>query len=761
MLRATLITLLLCLVSTAWTAEEFEDIGATGRGPRISEQKGDPGCKQEKNWQVCSDDDWGPKCPSGCRVQGLATQTDKEFSKRIDAIKLKLKDGESNFKSIDIRTKETYEFIKSNLVAAQQTDGAYNQVTENLRRKIDVLKIKVNNQIDRIRLLQRNLRDQVVEMKRLEVDIDIKLRSCKGSCAKSVDYNVDNGSYENIQKQLLQAESTDLRPNANPLPVLKMRPIKDAPLVDPRYKTLAQNKVEYPMFTDIEQISFVLEGKRSKEVSGQPVSTSVVTSGSGGVKDQTSKFVVYEDKTFQPVKVSGGDKTTTTTEGRVITCTKTITKKIVHGPDGPREEVFERMSGNECQKLEELKREGKGEIDSDGTYTVRVTGSGTGTGGIQLPSWDDFLSGKELSGSSTTKVLSSSTKTQGSSTKTQGSSTKTFSLGDDEFDDFSHADLGAPVFSPIKTQSSSGSTTYSKTVVSSSSSGSTKDGTEWGTKFKSGPVFEDLGPIQVENSEEDRPDFSARSFQSSRRIQTSSRTGSDCADILQKHSSGGKSGIFKIKPEGSQKELTVYCDQDTQIGGWLLIQQREDGTVNFNRTWQDFKHGFGSVDANGKGELWLGNEIIHMLTQNETVLRIELEDWSGNQVYAEYIFRLGSESEGYSLHVSSYEGSAGDALTEGTKEDGENTSHDKMKFSTFDRDNDKWEENCAEMYGGGWWYNNCQAANLNGIYYIGGQYDPRNNVPYEIENGVVWLPFKPDDYSLKTVKMKIRPIDTA
>lgn len=235
----------------------------------------------------------------------------------------------------------------------------------------------------------------------------------------------------------------------------------------------------------------------------------------------------------------------------------------------------------------------------------------------------------------------------------------------------------------------------------------------------------------------------------------------DCADILQKHSSGGKSGIFKIRPEGSNKELSVFCDQDTQLGGWVLIQQREDGSVNFNRTWQDYKNGFGSVDATGKGELWLGNEYIHLLTRKETILRIELGDWSGNQVYAEYSFHLGSESEGYALNVNGYEGSAGDSLVEGSKDDGEYTSHANMKFSTYDRDSDKWEENCAEMYGGGWWYNNCQAANLNGIYYNGGQYDPRNNIPYEIENGIVWVLFKPADYSLKTVKMKIRPVDTA
>ncbi|XP_077135487.1 fibrinogen alpha chain-like [Ranitomeya variabilis] len=730
-LRATLVTLLLCLASTAWSDETFEESGATGRGPRIVEQKADSGCKQETNWQVCADDDWGLKCPSGCRTQGLADKTDKEFNNRIDAIKKKLKDGESSYESIDIRTKETYKLIKDKLVAAQQTDGSYNQVSDSLRQKIDVMKVKVSRQIERIKLLQKSIRDQVVEMKRLEVDVDIKLRACKGSCAKGVDFHVDTESYENIQKQLLQAESTDLRPDINPLPVLKMRPMKES-TVDSNYKALAQEKEKYPIFSEIGQYAFVLEGK-SKEVTGQPVSSVSVTNVQGGVKQpsKTTEFVVYGDKTAQPSK-------SVTSESRVISCTKTIQKKIIKGPTGTKEEISEIISGGEeCENLEKLKAEGQGEMGSDGTYSIRFQG-GKDSGSL-LPSWEDFISGKTVN---TDSLVSG-----GSTSKTQGS----FNVGEDEFDDFSHIDLGAPSFTPVKTHSSSSKTEYS--------SSSTKDGYHSSKQVKSGPVFEDLGPILHDNSEEDAPDFGARSVQTGVKL-TGDYTGKDCADILQKHSSGAKSGIFKIRPEGSNKELSVFCDQDTQLGGWVLIQQREDGSVNFNRTWQDYKNGFGSVDANGKGELWLGNEYIYLLSKKETVLRIELEDWSGNEVHAEYSFHLGSESEGYALNVYGYEGSTGDALVEGSKDDSIHTSHANMKFSTYDRDSDKWEENCAEMYGGGWWYNNCQAANLNGIYYSGGQYDPRNNV-YEIENGIVWVLFKPADYSLKTVKMKIRPVETA
>ena len=35
-----------------------------------------------------------------------------------------------------------------------------------------------------------------------------------------------------------------------------------------------------------------------------------------------------------------------------------------------------------------------------------------------------------------------------------------------------------------------------------------------------------------------------------------------------------------------------------------------------------------------------------------------------------------------------------------------------MKFTTFDKDNDKWSEgNCAASYGGAWWHKICSNVN--------------------------------------------------
>ena len=38
---------------------------------------------------------------------------------------------------------------------------------------------------------------------------------------------------------------------------------------------------------------------------------------------------------------------------------------------------------------------------------------------------------------------------------------------------------------------------------------------------------------------------------------------------------------------------------------------RFDGSVDFHRSWEDYKNGFG--DPNG--EYWLGNEALHLLTK--------------------------------------------------------------------------------------------------------------------------------------------------
>lgn len=230
----------------------------------------------------------------------------------------------------------------------------------------------------------------------------------------------------------------------------------------------------------------------------------------------------------------------------------------------------------------------------------------------------------------------------------------------------------------------------------------------------------------------------------------------DCVEAHQFHLKGETNGLFKIRPGGTQsvQGVEVYCQQEGLMGGWLLVQQRENGAVSFNRSWAQYRSGFGSVDADGKGEFWLGNQNLHWLTsQSETLLKVEMEDWEGVAATAEYIVRVGSEEEGFPLHVSGYTGDGGNALELPGSDTTPSVSHNGMKFSTFDKDNDKWQQNCAELYGGGWWYHRCQSANLNGVYYKGANDPEKAGSP--VLSGVVWSTFKTS--SLKAVRMFIRP----
>lgn len=62
------------------------------------------------------------------------------------------------------------------------------------------------------------------------------------------------------------------------------------------------------------------------------------------------------------------------------------------------------------------------------------------------------------------------------------------------------------------------------------------------------------------------------------------------------------SGVYKIYPAASAS-TDVFCDMETMGGGWTVIQKRIDGSVNFNRAWEDYKNGFGSAS----GEYWIAS----------------------------------------------------------------------------------------------------------------------------------------------------------
>ena len=200
-----------------------------------------------------------------------------------------------------------------------------------------------------------------------------------------------------------------------------------------------------------------------------------------------------------------------------------------------------------------------------------------------------------------------------------------------------------------------------------------------------------------------------------------------------------KSRVYNITNFCGDCDVTAegYCDAATDGGGWLVVQRRKDGSVDFNRGWKEYEEGFGSLT----GEFWYGLHPLHCLTnQGQWQLRIDLTFTNGTKLYLPYNkFSVGSANSQYQLSISGFTGITTDPFNSGHPLNG-------MKFTTKDRDNDiNGRGNCAVnregANAGGWWHNYCSYIHVNHQYknkysiYLNRKYHP--------------LPF---------IEMKIKPI---
>ena len=196
-----------------------------------------------------------------------------------------------------------------------------------------------------------------------------------------------------------------------------------------------------------------------------------------------------------------------------------------------------------------------------------------------------------------------------------------------------------------------------------------------------------------------------------------------------------KSRVYNITNFCGDCELTAegYCDAVTDGGGWLVAQRRQDGSVDFNRSWTDYEEGFGSLT----GEFWYGLRPLHCLTnQGQWKLHIDFTFTNGTKSYVSYNnFAVGPANSQYQLSISGFTGITTDPFDSGH-------SLNSMKFSTKDRDNDEHNGNCATQFGGkagGWWYKSCGYIIINNQYnhrhsiYLNGKYHPLPFVEMKIK----------------------------
>ena len=144
-------------------------------------------------------------------------------------------------------------------------------------------------------------------------------------------------------------------------------------------------------------------------------------------------------------------------------------------------------------------------------------------------------------------------------------------------------------------------------------------------------------------------------------------------------------------------------------GGWTVILRRKADVsqrVNFTRTWNNYKHGFGELNT----EFWYGLKNIHCLTSRQQVdLKIEIKYGSGSQLtYIYKHFVIDGPENNFTLHIGQ--------LQQPSPGRDNMIYNNGRPFSTYDRDNDNWSNNCAQSSsqgkGGGWWFGSCSNSIL-------------------------------------------------
>ncbi|XP_078397983.1 fibrinogen alpha chain [Cetorhinus maximus] len=448
------------------------------RGPRPIENRDRSKSKlcSEDEWSICTQDDWGPKCPSGCRMQGLIETQDQQNVDRIKGIQLMLEMYSTSFGNTHITVTEAINRIRQTLNGIGGQGNTYNELVNHLNTRLAILQSRVNEQINKLSMLKNSILVQFTEISRLEVDIDIKLRACKGSCEQAFVYNIDRERNAQIEKnlKLMTSASLETARYGKPTRIFKMRQLKE-PLVNTNYKSAA------------------VKGSHDETDKLYPHFWEELSSDIFTLEPNTKDSSVHETSGVISSKLVGDSKGTSVTfsGGKVITA----------GQVGSKTKSDESMHGYEHHFSERLHLHGKlnltkglgfdSEFDTHFTNTseaIRTRIPDPDSLGTLLEHLGINLNGK-TKGSVTTVVKTSNLRHISGGTKSAGSKTSHSMIDTNNGDpltayqnlgkyrDFSNLDHGQPIGGTDDVSNSRKTVLHERMIVHWPHDGGSKGGT--------------------------------------------------------------------------------------------------------------------------------------------------------------------------------------------------------------------------------------------------------------------------------------------
>ncbi|GCC19447.1 uncharacterized protein [Chiloscyllium punctatum] len=311
--------LILCSIGLTWTEQALKP-----RGPRpeVDENQMKSRHYSGSSSPLCTDEEWGPKCPSGCRILGSIESWSRKNNDRIEKFRQYKNEYSRIFWDTQVTVIETANRMKKIVEQIGKIEDSCQEEMNPLNYKLIDLQKKVDEHIARENILKNNIIEQYKEISRLEVDIDIKLRACKGSCAKSFTYTIDKNLNEEMEKNITSITSDSMENNLSEklTASLKTRNSKDCAYVS-KYKSFETKYVPettlYPNVWEGADVRTLILEENIKDPSVSkihPTSSSISTGSSHKVVSEFS----HPDRSVTT-------KTIVSKQGEV---TKTVTTEV-------------------------------------------------------------------------------------------------------------------------------------------------------------------------------------------------------------------------------------------------------------------------------------------------------------------------------------------------------------------------------------------------------------------------------------------------
>ncbi|XP_036407148.1 fibrinogen alpha chain isoform X2 [Megalops cyprinoides] len=178
-----------------------------------------------------------------------------------------MRERRNELKSTVLMTAQIYKANRKTIVRNYVDETKYLELMEELQNKLTSLKMRTVTLSEKLKSQHSKIKQQMADIYKTEVDIEIKIRSCQGSCKKAVAYWSDRESYESLEKELGEFDriSQQTEQLAEDIGTIRTKPLTEDPPIFRSYKRLPFVEQE-PLthFEDIEQYQIEIENVAKK-----------------------------------------------------------------------------------------------------------------------------------------------------------------------------------------------------------------------------------------------------------------------------------------------------------------------------------------------------------------------------------------------------------------------------------------------------------------------------------------------------------------